>query len=47
MAYNKAKEKRSVLTIGRFSIQTDGTISVCRNRVHTLMKLQRTRHRPK
>ena len=32
----KVPLKRSVLTIGRFSIQTDGTISVCRKRVHTL-----------
>lgn len=33
----KVPSKRSVLTIGRFSIQTDGTISVCRKRVHTVI----------
>lgn len=33
--------------IGRFSIRTGGTISVCRKQVHTLRELQMIRSSPK
>ena len=43
----KTPLKRSALTIGRFSIQTGGTTSVCRKRVHTLRELPMIRSSPK